>query len=154
MQTMEVYVRNTVGLREVLLGKTMNSHKSSRENSKKILKTVLKGQNTHFSRLNQVVSKLPGPVARTLKTKILKNFLSIFCDWKFYPRGSREISMKISKYPHDWNLHPWTSRQSEPQETLKTQILKNILSIFRDWDIDPPVRCKKSLCGLAIGTCD
>ena len=33
-------------------------------------------------------------VARTLKTKILKNFLSVFRDWKFYPWGSLEISRK------------------------------------------------------------
>ena len=31
-------------------------------------------------------------VARTLKTKILKNFLSVFRDWKFYPRGSHEVN--------------------------------------------------------------
>ena len=30
--------------------------------------------------------------ARTLKTKILKNFLSVFHDWKFYPWGSLERS--------------------------------------------------------------
>ena len=31
-------------------------------------------------------------VTRTLKTKILKNFLSFFRDWKFYLRGSHEVS--------------------------------------------------------------
>ena len=56
--------------------------------------------------------------------------------------------------PRDWNLHPRTSRQTKSRETLKTQILKNILSIFRDWDIDSLVNRKKSLCGLAIRTCD
>ena len=38
--------------------------------------------------------------------------------------------------------------------TLKTKILKNILSIFHDWDIDPPVSREKSLCGLATRACD
>ena len=33
-----------------------------------------------------------GPVARTLKTKIWKIFLSVFRDWKFYPRESHEVS--------------------------------------------------------------
>ena len=32
------------------------------------------------------------PVARTLKTKIWKIFLSVFRDWKFYPRESHEVS--------------------------------------------------------------
>ena len=32
--------------------------------------------------------------------------------------------------------------------------MKNILSIFRDWDIDSPVSRKKILCGLATGACD
>ena len=37
---------------------------------------------------------------------------------------------------------------------LKTQILKNILSIFCDWGNDLLVSHEKSLCGLATGTCD
>ena len=32
--------------------------------------------------------------------------------------------------------------------------MKNILSIFRDWDIDPLVSLKEFLCGLAIGAYD
>ena len=62
--------------------------------------------------------------------------------------------MKISKSSRDWTFHPRISRQIESQEILKTQILKNIISIFRKWGIDPLVSCKKSLCGLATGTCD
>ena len=30
--------------------------------------------------------------AKTLKDKIVKKFLSVFCYWKVYPRGSRELS--------------------------------------------------------------
>ena len=59
---------------------------------------------------------------------------------------------KISEFSHDWTFHLQTSRQTESRETLKTQILKNILSIFRDWDIDPPVSREKSLCGLVTAT--
>ena len=62
--------------------------------------------------------------------------------------------MKISKSSRDWTFHPRISRQIESQEILKTQILKNIISIFRDWGIDPPVSREKSLCGLATRTCD
>ena len=61
---------------------------------------------------------------------------------------------KISESPHNWTFHSRTSCQTESQETLKTQILKNILSIFRDWGIDLPVSREKSLCGLTTGTCD
>ena len=35
---------------------------------------------------------MPGQATKTLKDKILKNFLSVFRDWKVYPRGSRELS--------------------------------------------------------------
>ena len=40
------------------------------------------------------INKLQGLAAKTLKDKILKNFLSVFRDWKVYPRGSRELSRK------------------------------------------------------------
>ena len=51
-------------------------------------------QNTRFSRLMWVANKSPGLVAKTLKDKIVKNFLSVFRDWKVYPQGSRELSRK------------------------------------------------------------
>ena len=53
----------------------------------------------------------------------------------------------------DW-VKSWASRKTKSRGTLKTQILKNILSIFRDWGIDPPMSSEKSLCGLATRTCD
>ena len=43
-------------------------------------------QNTRFSQLSQVAYKSPGPAAKTLERKLLKNFLSVFCDWKFHSR--------------------------------------------------------------------
>ena len=132
-----------VGLREVQLGKTMNSHQSSRENTKKNLKTVLKTKNTRFLRLN---------IARTLKEK--KNFLSFFHDWKFYSRESREISRENLWVPLQQEPPPQISLQSKPRETLKTQNLKNILNIFHDWDIDIPVSHEKSLCGLVTRACN
>ena len=48
--------------------------------------------NTRFSRLKWVANKTPGQAAKTLKDKILKNFLSVFRNWRVYPRGSRELS--------------------------------------------------------------
>ena len=51
--------------------------------------------------------------------------------------------MKISRLSHDWTFCPRTSHQTELLETSKTQILKNILSIFRDWGIDSPVSREK-----------
>ena len=67
------------------MGKTMNSHKFEG-------KTVFEMQNTRFSRLKQVAIKSPGQAAKTLKDKIVKIFLSVFCDWKVYLRGSRELN--------------------------------------------------------------
>ena len=65
--------------------------KSSRENWKD-LKTDFKIQNTRFSRLKWVANKSPELAAKTLKDKIVKNFLSVFRNWKVYPRESRELS--------------------------------------------------------------
>ena len=49
-------------------------------------------QNTRFLRLKWVANKSPSLAAKTLKDKIVKNFLSVFRNWKVYPRGSRELS--------------------------------------------------------------
>ena len=73
-------------------GKTVNSHKKSREKLKKFKETVFETQNMRFSQLKQVANKSLGQAAKTLKVKIVKKFLSVFCDWKVYPRGSRELS--------------------------------------------------------------
>ena len=121
----------------------------------KSLKTDLFVLNTRFSQLSQVASKLPVSVAKTLKTQILKNLSKCFSRLEVLPvRESRDKLRKSLCTPRDWNLHPRTSRQIESCETIKMQILKNNLSIFRDWDIDPPVSHEKSLCGLATRTCD
>ena len=48
--------------------------------------------NTRFSRLKWVANKSPSLATKTLKDKIVKNFLSVFRDWKVYLRGSRELS--------------------------------------------------------------
>ena len=76
------------------MGKTVNSHKNSRENTEKVLKTLFETQNTRFSQLKWVANKLPGLATKTLKDKIVKNLLCVFRDWKIYPQGSRELSRK------------------------------------------------------------
>ena len=45
-----------------------------------------------FSQLKWVANKATGQATKTLKDKILKNFLSVFRDWNVYPRGSCELS--------------------------------------------------------------
>ena len=49
-------------------------------------------QNTCFSWLKWVANKSPGLAAKTLKDKIVKNFLSDFRNWKVYLRGIRELN--------------------------------------------------------------
>ena len=60
---------NTESMCERRTNKTMNSKKCSREKWK-VLKTVLKAQNTCFSWLNQVTNKLPRQVAEHVRDKI------------------------------------------------------------------------------------
>ena len=128
-------------------GKTMNNHKSSREKLKKFKNWPICAKHAIFVTKSSRQCQSP----KHLKHKFWKICLSVFRDWKFYPRGKLRKSLCT---PRDWNLHRRTSRQTESWETIKTQILKNILSIFRDWDIDPLVSHEKSLCGLATRTCD
>ena len=78
------------------MGKTVNSHKKSREKLKKFKETVFETQNTCFSRLKQVARANCQQVARAshqnYQSQNCENFLSVFRDWKFYPRGSRELN--------------------------------------------------------------
>ena len=60
------------------MGKTVNSHKRSREKLKKVLKTVFEKQNMRFLRLKQVANKSPGKAAKTLKVKIMKKISKCF----------------------------------------------------------------------------
>ena len=86
------------------------------------------------------------------KDKNFEKFSKCFSWLEVLPtRESWNKPRKSLSTPRDWNLHSRTSRHTEPRETKKIQILKNILSIFCDWDTNPPVSCKKSLCGLATG---
>ena len=61
---------------------------------KLVLKKTLIVQNTRFSRLSQVACKSPGQVVRNLRRNFWKICLSVFHNWKFHPRGSRERSLE------------------------------------------------------------
>ena len=54
--------------------------KWAREKLKNFLKTVLKAQNTQFSRLKWVANKSPDQVAKNPRDKIWKIYLSVFRD--------------------------------------------------------------------------
>ena len=88
MKKMEDFCEwNTVSLWERRMDKTMNSKKCSRENWK-VLKTVLEAQNMRFSRLNWVVNKSPGQVAKHLRDKIFEKLSKCFL-WLEGPPASK-----------------------------------------------------------------
>ena len=73
------------------LREKMNSHKKFEGKLKKILKTAFTVQNTRFLRLCKSPESRQIHPPKHFKTKVLKNFLSIFRDWKSYSQGSREL---------------------------------------------------------------
>ena len=74
------------------LREKMNSHKKFKGKLKKILKTTFTVQNMRFSRLCKSPESRQIHLPKHFKTKVLKNFLSVFRDWKSYSRGSHELS--------------------------------------------------------------
>ena len=119
--------------------KTMNSHKNSREKLKCFKKNAQFAQNTRFSRLSQVACQSPGPAARTVERKLVKNFLSVFRDWKVYLRDSREVSRKNLCVPLATGPSTREHVANLSCESMKNKILKNIPSLFHDWSIYPPM---------------
>ena len=96
------------------------------------LKTILKAQNTLFSRLKQVTNKLP----KTFKTKFWKICLSVFCDWKVHPWGSRKGSRGTIWVTSRLELPLANKSPTWVRKIPKTQIFEIFLSLFRDWDFD------------------
>ena len=95
------------------MGKTVNSHKNSRENTKKVLKIFFETQNMRFSRLNWVANKSLGLAAKTLKRQNCEKFSKCFLRLEGLPaRESRAEPRKSLCTPHDWTLHSRTSRQN------------------------------------------
>ena len=59
---------------------------------KKVLKTDLLCKTRDFRDWFKLRASRQGKSRDSLKPKFLKIFLSVFQDWKFYLRGSREVS--------------------------------------------------------------
>ena len=77
------------------------------------------------------MSKSPRPIARTLKTKILKNLSKCFS--RLEVLRVRELRGELRKSLSPLATEPSTRKQvAKLICEIKTQILKNILSIFRD----------------------
>ena len=116
-------------------------------------------QNTRFSWLSQVAFQSPGPTTRTLERKLLKKFSKCFSQMEVpLARESRTEPRKSLCTPHNWTFHPRTSRQPKLRKTWNSNFLKNILSLFRDWSIYPPMSrqwvMKNLYDGLATGEYD
>ena len=104
-----------------------------RRKTKKVQKLTHFVQNTRFSRLNQIACKSPGPTTRTLERKLLKNFLSVFRDWKFHSWKSHELSRKNLCVP--LTTGPSTHKQVTNLSREKHEIpnfWKIFLSLFCD----------------------
>ena len=89
---MEAFSKETRSVWERYFGEDNEQSLKLEGKLKKFWKTVLKTPNTHFSRLKWVANKSLGLATKTLEDKIVKNFLSVFRDWKVYPQESRELN--------------------------------------------------------------
>ena len=84
------------------MGKTINSHKKSRERLKKFKETVFEMQNTRFSQLKQVTNKSPGQATKTIKDKIVKKNFKCFSRLEGLPaRESQAEPRKSLCTPRD-----------------------------------------------------
>ena len=118
---------NTVSMWERRTKKTISSKRCSKENWK-VLKIILKAQNMHFSQLNQVANKSLSQATKHLRDKIfekfLKNFLSVFRDWKVHPQGSYKGSRENFCITSHWSFHSWTCCQTKSRKLEKPKILE------------------------------
>ena len=80
---------------------------------KTTLKITLNMQNTRFSRLSESPQSRQFKPPKHSRTKIWEIFLSVFRDWKVYPRVSRELSRE--------NL--WVTLANGP--STREQVAKN-----------------------------
>ena len=149
---------DTVSLRVFQKRKKMNSQKCSRENWKGLKTDQVFLKHAIFATDSSCVQ-----VARTSRQNTWKRNLEKFskCFSRLevpLARESRTKPWKSLRTPRDWTFHPRTSRQPEPRKAWNSKLLENILSLFHDWSIYPPMsrqRVAKNLCaGLATGACD
>ena len=106
---MEAFSKETQSVWERYFGEDNEQSLKLKGKLKKFWKTVLKTQNMRFSRLDQVASQLLGKPRNTKKKETWKISLSIFRDWKVYPRGSRELSRENLCVP--LATRPFTCKQ-------------------------------------------
>ena len=115
-------------------------------------------QNMRFSRLRQVACKSPGPAARTLRRTLWKKFLSVFHDWKFHLRESRELCCKNLCVP--LATRPSTHEQVANLSREKHEILnfekysKSFSRLKHLLANESLVSCEKSLCWTRNWACD
>ena len=100
------------------MGKTVNSHKKTREKLKKFKETVFETQNTCFSRLKQVARANRQQVARASRqnyqSQNCEKFSKCFSRLEDLPtRESRAEPQKSLCTPRDWTFHLWTSPQRQ-----------------------------------------
>ena len=91
----------------------MNSHKYSRENWKRFKNRSYFCQTRDFRDLIESPHSRQSKPPKHTRTKFWKNFLSVFRDWKVYPRVSRELSRE--------NL--WVNLATGP--STREQVAKN-----------------------------
>ena len=80
MKKMEAFSKETQSVWERYFGEDNEQSLKLKGKLKKVLKLTQFFPNTRFSWLKWVANKSPGQAAKTLKDKIVKNFLSVFRD--------------------------------------------------------------------------
>ena len=116
----------------------------------KSLRIVLKVQNMRFLWQNQVANKSPSQATKHLRDKIFEKFSKCFLRLEGTPmrmsqRGPRKLLYNITTRASTRNQVFKPSR-----ENLKhLKFWKIFLSLFRNWDVDPPVSREKLLYKLA-----
>ena len=104
----------------------------------------------HFSQLSQVTSKSP----EHSRQKFWEIYLSAFYDWKFYLRGSREVSRKNFWVPSRLDLPLANKSLDWVARNIKNPNFEKYSKYFlRLWHWLAS-ELRKSLCGIATGTCD
>ena len=81
-------------LDEFQLREKVNSHKKFERKLKRFKNWPSFCQTRIFWDWGESPTSRQGKPPKHSKTKLWKNFLSVFRDWKVYPRGSRELSCK------------------------------------------------------------
>ena len=135
--------------------KTMKIRKISRETKKDLKSRHVFAKICDFRDQVKLPASRQGKLRNTLKTRFLKIFLRVFCDWKVYPRGIHKFICENLCIP--LATGPSTCEQVANMSCKKHEkpiFLKNILSIFHDWGIYPLVSREKSLYGIVTRACN